>query len=304
MLVQEKTLELRSGVQLFCPPNPAPKTPRILLSSGTTQEIELVSDRLKYRSGAFVPQTPWREPNFTESNLLETDRNNSIERQWNLGSDLGLCRFPDRVIAQIKAIIEPLESQFNSTRQSYKQLSQSIRSHRDYQQAIATITDYLPHYYLYPHQPVTIGVNVGQPGLATVTTDVDSLVDSTTRYHIGMHLDSHDLFPLRRRHRSRNRICLNLGREDRFFLFINLPLLEIFRALNLSDPEDIFQHYRGLNLGYEFMKRYPSYPVIKLKVAPGEAYIAPTDNLIHDGCTVGQQYADINLTFLGYFGIS
>ncbi|MBW4621421.1 MAG: hypothetical protein KME17_18935 [Cyanosarcina radialis HA8281-LM2] len=303
MLVKEKTLKLQSGVQLFCCPNLEPKSPRILLSSGTTQEIELVDDRLKYRSGAFVPQEPWREPNFTESNLLRMARINSSDRPWGLGSDLGVCRFPDRVLAPIEAIIEPLERQFDPTRESYKQLSRSIRSHRDYQQAIAAITDYLPHYYLYPHQPTNIGVYVGQPGLRTVTTDLDSSIDSTTRYHIGMHLDSHDLFPLRRRHRSRNRICLNLGREDRFFLFINLPLMEIFKALNLSDPEDIFQHYRGLNLGYEFMKLYPSYPVIKLKVAPGEAYIAPTDNLIHDGCSVGQQSADINLTFLGYFGI-
>ncbi len=49
------------------------------------------------------------------------------------------------------------------------------------------------------------------------------------------------------------------------------------------------------------MKRYPDYPVIKVRVAPGEAYIAPTENMIHDGSTVGKQYPDIHLTLFGYF---
>lgn len=43
------------------------------------------------------------------------------------------------------------------------------------------------------------------------------------------------------------------------------------------------------------MKLYPDYPVIKLRIAPGEAYIAPTGQIIHDGTSMGKQYPDVTL---------
>ena len=52
------------------------------------------------------------------------------------------------------------------------------------------------------------------------------------------------------------------------------------RSLRLSETKDIYKHYRGLRLGEEFMRQQPNYPVVKLRVAPGEAYIAPTENII------------------------
>jgi hypothetical protein len=51
------------------------------------------------------------------------------------------------------------------------------------------------------------------------------------------------------------------------------------------------------------MKYYPEYPVVKLRIAPREAYIAPTENMIHDGCTVDKNRPDLKLMFLGHFGI-
>ena len=55
-------------------------------------------------------------------------------------------------------------------------------------------------------------------------------------------------------------------------------------------------------LGQAFMQRYPDYPVIKVRVAPGEAYIAPTENMIHDASTVAKRVPDLHLTFLGHIG--
>jgi hypothetical protein len=75
----------------------------------------------------------------------------------------------------------------------------------------------------------------------------------------------------------------------------------MFQDLGLRDPEDIYGDFRGLYLGQRFMKACPDYPVVQLRIEPGEAYIFPTDNLIHDASTNGKQFPDITLTFLGCF---
>ena len=49
------------------------------------------------------------------------------------------------------------------------------------------------------------------------------------------------------------------------------------------------------------MRSCPNYPVARLRIDPGEAYILPTDNLIHDASTEGTRCPDITLTFLGFF---
>jgi hypothetical protein len=179
---------------------------------------------------------------------------------------------------------------------------------------------YLEPFKLSNQQLIVSGVSLNSPNLETVT------FDSSRQRYIGLHLDSWDLMPLHKRHQSTNRICINLGLEDRFFLFINLTLMDIFHALNHAD-NGIFQRrnlwahlrckfrnsfaYENKDLArlsppiliQEFMKRFPFYPVIKVRIAPGEAYIAPTENMIHDGCSLGKQYADLNLTFRGYIGL-
>lgn len=302
MLTQSKPLELQKGIQLLLSPKLDPGHSRVWLSSGVTQEIESPADPIPYCLNAFVPKEPWREPGQAESNLLGINGLLSNKSKWDLGSSIGVCRFPDEALAPLIALLDQLGIRSRAL-QSYEHEYKRVRKHPDYEAVIASVIKHLSPYYRYPHQPKPLGVYAKQPGLRTSTTDVDYSIDSSERFRIGMHLDSHDRLPLRRRHQSRNRICINLGCEDRFFLFINLTLMDMFNALGLSEPEDFYQHYRGVSIGREFMKRHPSYPVIKLKIAPGEAYIAPTDNLIHDGSSVGKQYPDIVLTFLGYFGI-
>jgi hypothetical protein len=49
------------------------------------------------------------------------------------------------------------------------------------------------------------------------------------------------------------------------------------------------------------MRSWPDYPAIRLQVNPGEAYILPTDNMVHDASTEGSIFPDINLTYLGRF---
>jgi hypothetical protein len=101
---------------------------------------------------------------------------------------------------------------------------------------------------------------------------------------------------------SKNRVCINIGTEDRFFLFVNLPLHAVFKFAEGStysaSPKSL-----AIDVCKMFMLKFPLYPVVKLKVSPGEAYLAPTENIIHDGCTVGQKIFDLHFTFLGRFRV-
>jgi hypothetical protein len=94
---------------------------------------------------------------------------------------------------------------------------------------------------------------------------------------------------------------INLGREDRCLLFVNLTLADMMRAIGLADSDDIGEV--SLFVGHKFMRRYPRYPVVRLRVAPREAYIAPTGNLVHDGAPLGMRQPDVAMHLLGYFGV-
>jgi hypothetical protein len=146
-----------------------------------------------------------------------------------------------------------------------------------------------------------LGMHCTPPGRITTTVDTHRYLPK--KPHVGLHLDSWENAPLRRRSQSDNRICINIGTETRYFLLINLSLLKIFELLGLSIATDLSRHYRGTRLPAEFMQRFPNYPVIKLALAPNEAYIAPTENMIHDASTLDKQALDRSLTFLGQFSL-
>ena len=53
-------------------------------------------------------------------------------------------------------------------------------------------------------------------------------------------------------------------------------------------------------LARQFMEQFPDVPVIRCRLAPGEAYVAPTENLVHDGSSVGQSDIDEQFTIRGH----
>nr|RNJ66146.1 MAG: hypothetical protein EDM05_27340 [Leptolyngbya sp. IPPAS B-1204] len=291
---------LRKGVQLILSPDLEGQTQRIWISSGLTPAATMSGHR-SYALNAFIPQPPWRLPNSAEYQLLCADNSQANLLGWQLGSSIGVCRIPDPVLTPLITVLEKLEL----ATLSRQHFLERLRSPEN-KQAILPISQFLHRYFLFPHQPKLLGFYLKQPGLETSTATLAQLrpsgqaIDPDQVVYVGMHLDSWEVAPIERRHRSRNRLCINLGREDRFFLFINLTLKDLSDAL---DPLEVKNDPNGVRLGELFMQRYPSYPVVKLKVAPGEAYIAPTDNLIHDASSIDKQQIDLTMTLLGYFGL-
>lgn len=138
------------------------------------------------------------------------------------------------------------------------------------------------------------GLCIGQSTRRSATRE------SRTGEFVGLHLDSWDGLPLDRRHDAQNRICVNLGRHSRALQFLPLPIAEVSRRLRametrigsdaLSARPSIVERY---------LHRCPDQLVLRVRLAPGQAYIAPTENLVHDGCLLEEGWEDITYVYRG-----
>jgi hypothetical protein len=116
--------------------------------------------------------------------------------------------------------------------------------------------------------------------------------------HVGLHVDSWDKGDLASLQAARNRIAINVGTEPRYLVFINIPIVEMIPLLGAptrfaDQPPDAVLD--------AFMSAFPDYPAIRLRVDPGEAYVAPTEAIAHEGSTEGATVADRVVMVRGYF---
>ena len=62
-------------------------------------------------------------------------------------------------------------------------------------------------------------------------------------------------------------------------------------AVETQDGKDLEWQKEVVNLktptilGRKFLRVFDDYPITRIRVKPGDAYIAPTENIVHDGCT-------------------
>jgi len=122
-----------------------------------------------------------------------------------------------------------------------------------------------------------------------------STLDPTDNKRQGLHVDSWARVGLFERGTAPNRVCVNLGTEPRRLLLLDLGVDQIAGQMGgpaAMNPTDIARAFLAL---------HPTYPVLSIEVGPGEAYVASTENLVHDGSTLGNSAADVTLTLLGQF---
>jgi len=134
-------------------------------------------------------------------------------------------------------------------------------------------------------------VNRGNLKTATISNERDVL--------IGMHVDSWDLLEPEYRQLARNRVSVNIGVSARHFMFLPLPVDGIAAAM-ADEPgpeEDVLD---VTSLGRRFMRRFPDIPIVRCTIMPGEAYVAPTENLVHDGSTEGNPVESRHFTLVGH----
>ncbi|WP_433246835.1 hypothetical protein ACQPYK_45940 [Streptosporangium sp. CA-135522] len=122
-----------------------------------------------------------------------------------------------------------------------------------------------------------------------------STEDSTTGHRIGLHVDNFDRLPYPARQNSRRRLCLNLGPGTRYLLVGDRDIKEICRTLG-CDQDGYYPHTDDL-------RRYVAegHPLrcLRIRLEPGQGYIAPTEFLPHDGSTNGEEAWSLAAFWLG-----
>jgi hypothetical protein len=249
---------------------------RVYLSDGTHSAPLITNANVEFQGGAFLPRKPWRQP-------TEWER----ERLWQ-NSQITDVDF----VGVFKVPTELLVGLLNNVDAGHGCAPWQLEADR-VKQFVDPLVAFLCDRFGYRDEPIVHGIAVHEPGLETVT------FDTVNRKFLGLHLDSWDRRPLEIRAQSLNRICINIGTEPRHFLFLNLSLIEMARILEQRGEKN---RYVNLNsLGPAFMSQLPGYPIVRVRISPGEAYIAPTDNIIHDGSTVDSCGPSVSLTVRGWF---
>jgi len=239
---------------------------RFEMSAGTREPTrEEAHGRFHYEDGARVPGEPWRPLTEAELDLLITH----VPPQ-DYGLTVALVRLPGATAAERENV----------------RLGDVDSIERHIFAPLLDICDI--------GEPITlIGAHSNSSGCLTTT------IEPTTGAGIGLHIDSWERSPATNRTEALNRISVNIGEAERFFLFLPVSLAEIERLPKADLDADMISAEDVTGLARLFMKRFPWLPVVRCRLSPYEAYIAPTENLVHDGSSLGQTATDDHYTILG-----
>ena len=256
--------QLGHKVKIYLAPECRHMVDRVQASTGTRPVTSSEIVELHYVPEAHLPCEPWHPLTMDEQAALIAER-----PPQDMARTVSIVKLPGKFKPDVWRSFEPVEGA-----EVPDEIVASLES-------VCTL-----------HDPLNwIGPNRNQPGLKTVTVGNDGT------HHVGLHLDSWDNLELARRLESTNRICVNIGASSRYFLFLPFSLEQMKHILSTRHQKASIHH---LAIGDHFMEQFPTVPAIRCRLAPGEAYIAPTENLIHDGSSEGQQQADQQSTVLGH----
>ena len=242
-------------------------------------------DSHPYWTGAFVPKLPWRRPSNSKLHLLLGSADTAQPGKW----------------IQVISIPEEIIGLFEGARIASKHSTdQELREYTigsQYREAILKTVEYA-RTLTWPEHP--------QIERASVFFKAPGLPTTTPRNYpelLGLHIDSaYQEVPFNERNYAPVRISINLGLDDRFLLFVSASLDQIHQML--ADRKIQYRMQSSIathEFRAAFMSNFPDFPVVKVRIRPGEAYLAPTENLIHDGSTVGQAHFDVQFSACGHF---
>lgn len=164
------------------------------------------------------------------------------------------------------------------------------------------VAEFLRTWTAYGARPQDVFLSGGRGGQATTCWSGGESA------WVGLHVDDWRNKPPSERAFSPNRLMLNAGTQPRHLVFMDRTVAAMALELNrfrarLGQAPISLRSGSPHDIGLEFMETFPEYPLLRLRLDPGEAYIAPTDNLVHDGSTFdmrGDRPADLVLCALGY----
>ena len=288
-------MKLKKGISIF---NQLPEGyDAVTINSGTVihskQPAPIVNYngyryRPEYENDAYVVKRDWRHLNPDEITCLQANGNRNDYNTVYLGDipeplkdNFRRLDFADATNRD--EVMEKLKQNPEAT----KKLNGSINA---FLQPLAGNKPY--HFHC-------LGINF--PNIEMVACNTTQLPEGhhprEVRY-MGMHNDGTSKMTIHTAHKFGNRISINLGKEPRSFLFVNLSMIQ---ALNMLKKKVDAEKINISNIPQLFFKHFPGYPVIRVQQKPYEYYIAATDNCFHDGSTLGNKALDICFVYFGSF---
>ncbi len=251
---------------------------RISLSAGVCR-VETLNG-IPCKGPTFIPQKPWRKPSKEDSGLLAVTGNDLRSHQT-----VGIVKLPAKLSAKFKKL--------NFSECKNHQETAKLCATDDYKNILNETINYYEKFADVKNSSIPHNIYLGEANL------LNNTFNQKEKTFIGLHLDSFERNSATRQ-LARNRICINLGKDPRYLLFYNL---QFDQMAEMCDMKKIDRNGNPYEILHTFFERFNTYPVIKIQINPYEAYIAPTENIIHDGSTEGTKHLDVNLAIRGYFKI-
>jgi hypothetical protein len=248
---------------------------RLRKSSGSEEVREI--NGLLCHEGTFVPREPWMILNENDYEKIICNKNHNF-------NDISLIKLPKYLIKELEGL--KIKNCINNHDINY------IQNSPKWLETTENILNFLRKFNLDNQEIITHRLYFGQSNL------MNNTFNTAEGVFIGMHLDSWEGDHINMRYGSRNRICINLGNESRFLLFYNISILSMAQMIEIQtnmQSLDINSIYK------KFASKFQDVPIYRLEISPYEAYIAPTEFIIHDGSSLYSKFPDINLTFRGKF---
>jgi hypothetical protein len=142
----------------------------------------------------------------------------------------------------------------------------------------------------------TFDFMVAPPGASSTAFDARS------NQHVGLHLDDHESLGFVGRSRGFALLSINLGHADRFFQFVNHDA-ESLLSLVGGVPALPEAARSAASLVQTFFGTFPSCPVARVTLRPGQGYLGVTQDFIHDGSTNDEGRPDVSCLLGGRFAV-
>lgn len=249
----------------------------VALNSGVTDGPETGS-----RSHSFVPRQDWRAPQPSELRLLVADR------PVPLSDGVSILKVDAALRQAFWGDIGPAllsrdsKASPEEKRDRLRRFAQTVTGSLETGRCLRTTS------------LRSCDVQVSPCG------QVSTAFDYQRSRYVGLHIDDHDRLPMSERRGAFQLLCVNLGRSERYLQYINLgalKLLEVLRGNDTQRPDPSSSQ----ELASAFLSTFPGYPVVRLRLPPDHAYIATTQNVLHDGATNQRGEPDVALLIAGFF---
>lgn len=288
-------MKLKKGISIY---NQLPEGyDAVTINSGTVIHTEQPAPMVNYNGykyrpvyedDAYVVKRDWRGLASTEIKYLQANGHRNDYNTVYLGE------LPEQLKNDFRRLDLATATSRDEVMEKLKQNAEATKKLN------ASITSFLqPISGNKPFHFHCLGINF--PNIEMVACNTTGLPENhhpKDVQYMGLHNDGTAKMTIHTAHKFGNRISINLGKEPRSFLFVNLSMIQ---ALNmLKKKMDIKKVHIG-NIPQMFFKHFPGYPVIRVQQKPYQYYIAATDNCFHDGSTLGTSTLDICFVYFGAF---